>query len=82
MIQKVLQKMFGSKNERDLKRYQPIVEKVNALADTYAAMDDEGLRAQLLINLGAVPMGARFVGAHAFRRLGEMGGAGQRAACT
>ena len=42
MIQKVLQKVFGSKNERDLKRYQPIVEKVNGLAETYALLPEYG----------------------------------------
>ena len=41
MIQKVLRKMFGSKNERDLKLYQPLVEQVNSLAENYTGLSDE-----------------------------------------
>ncbi len=38
--------MFGSSNERELKRIQPRVARINALESTYEAMSDEELRNQ------------------------------------
>ena len=46
MITNFLTKIFGSKNERELKKIQPIVEKVNALEPQIQAMSDEKLKAQ------------------------------------
>ncbi len=46
MIGKVLTKVFGSKNERELKKLQPVVEKINALEETVGPLDDEELAAQ------------------------------------
>ncbi len=43
---KVLTKVFGSRNERLLKRYRRIVEQVNELAPQIEAMTDEQLRAR------------------------------------
>lgn len=40
----VLGKVFGSKQDRDVKRLRPIVDKVNALWDTMHGMTDEQLR--------------------------------------
>lgn len=39
MFNKVLKKVFGSKNERDLKKMEPVVEAVNAFSDEMAALD-------------------------------------------
>ena len=46
MITNFLTKIFGSKNERELKKIQPIVEKVNVLESQIQAMSDEKLKAQ------------------------------------
>jgi preprotein translocase subunit SecA len=43
-IQKLLTKLFGSRNERLLKRYHKTVEQVNALEDEVRAMPDEAMR--------------------------------------
>ena len=40
-----LQKIFGSKNERELKKLQPIVDHINQLEATYKAKSDDELRA-------------------------------------
>ncbi|HOJ13326.1 MAG TPA: preprotein translocase subunit SecA [Deltaproteobacteria bacterium] len=39
-------KLFGSKNDRELKRMRPIVEAINALEDTMRAKSDAELKAQ------------------------------------
>jgi preprotein translocase subunit SecA len=41
-----LTKVFGSKNERDLKKMQPAVERINALEPAAEAMTDDELRSQ------------------------------------
>ena len=46
MIGKVLTKVFGSKNERDLKKLQHLVDKINALEDTVKPLQDEELAAK------------------------------------
>ena len=46
MIASFLTKVFGSKNERELKKLQPVVESINALESKVQAMSDEQLRAQ------------------------------------
>ena len=46
MIVNVLTKVFGSKNERELKRIQPVVEQINALEPQMQALSDEELRGQ------------------------------------
>ncbi|MDH3886024.1 MAG: preprotein translocase subunit SecA, partial [Desulfobacterales bacterium] len=46
MILNALTKVFGSKNERDLKRLQPYVERINALEPEIQAMSDDQLKAQ------------------------------------
>ncbi|HHP7236556.1 MAG TPA: preprotein translocase subunit SecA [Desulfobacterales bacterium] len=45
MIASFLTKVFGSKNERELKRLQPLVEQINALEPEMQGRDDAGLRA-------------------------------------
>ncbi len=45
-VQKVLTKVFGSRNERLLKRYRRIVEQINSLEPTVQVLTDEQLRAR------------------------------------
>ena len=42
----VLTRLFGSKNERELKRLQPLIEAVNELEPKMKALDDDGLKRQ------------------------------------
>ncbi len=44
MLPQVLTKIFGSRNERLLKRYARVVERVNALESDVAALSDDALR--------------------------------------
>ena len=46
MIGKVLTKVFGSKNERILKKLKPIIDKINSLEPEIQALDDDALRAK------------------------------------
>ncbi len=46
MVSKFLSKIFGSRNERLLRRLRSIVEKINALEPDYTALSDDGLRAK------------------------------------
>jgi preprotein translocase subunit SecA len=46
MVLNFLTKVFGSKNERELKLLQPLVERINALEPAMQAMNDEQLKAQ------------------------------------
>ena len=46
MVANIISKIFGSRNERLLKRMWVVVEKINALEDTMAALSDEALRAK------------------------------------
>ncbi len=46
MIGKVLTKVFGSKNERELKRLQPLVDRINGLEDSVKSLDDDALAAR------------------------------------
>ncbi|HPB38302.1 MAG TPA: preprotein translocase subunit SecA, partial [Syntrophorhabdus sp.] len=46
MITNILKKIIGTKNERELKRIQPLVEKVNSLEDEYRSLSDEQLKAK------------------------------------
>ena len=42
---KLFDKLFGTYSERQIKRIEPIAAEIEALADKYAAMTDEELRA-------------------------------------
>ncbi|NIQ95078.1 MAG: preprotein translocase subunit SecA [Desulfuromonadales bacterium] len=44
MINTLLKKIVGSKNERELKRMQPVVEQINALESEITALSDEQLQ--------------------------------------
>ena len=41
--------MFGSSNERELKRIQPRVARINELEPTYQAMSDDDLHNQMVL---------------------------------
>jgi len=44
----ILTKLFGSHSDRELKKIYPIVNKIEAMADEYAAMSDKELKAKTL----------------------------------
>ncbi len=46
MVLNLLTKVFGSQNERELKRMQPVVDQINALEPAIQALSDEELRGQ------------------------------------
>jgi len=46
MVTNLLTKVFGSKNERELKKINPIVEKINTFEPQMQSMSDEALKAQ------------------------------------
>ncbi len=48
MFTSVLRKVFGSHNERELKRLKPLVEKTNALEPSMAALSDDSLAAKTI----------------------------------
>lgn len=46
MITQVLTKIFGTKHDREMKRLQPIVDKINALEPAMKALSDDQLKAK------------------------------------
>jgi len=48
MIGKLLTNIFGSKNERELKKITPLVDRINTLESGLQAMSDETLKAQTI----------------------------------
>ncbi len=46
MINAVLKKIFGSKNERDVKKMAPLVQQINALETEYQTLSDDQLKAK------------------------------------
>ena len=42
----IIEKLFGTRSEREVKRLLPTVDKIEALSDEYAALSDEALRAK------------------------------------
>lgn len=44
MLSKILKTIFGSKNDRELKRMFKVVEKINALEETASQLTDEGIK--------------------------------------
>jgi preprotein translocase subunit SecA len=49
MVLNLLTKVFGSQNERELKRLQPIVDQINALEPATQALSDDELKAQTAV---------------------------------
>ena len=49
MITGLLTKVFGSQNERELKKLQPIIENINAFEPQIQALSDEQLKAQTVL---------------------------------
>lgn len=48
MLQALLGKIFGTTNDRELKRYKKTVNKINALEDKYKSMNDDELKGAFL----------------------------------
>ena len=46
MVFSFLTKVFGSKNERDLRQLQPLVDRINELEPEIQALTDEQLKGQ------------------------------------
>ncbi len=46
MISMIMKKLFGTHNERELKRMAPMVEQINAFEPEMEQLDDEGLKAK------------------------------------
>jgi len=46
MLGTVLQKIFGSKNDRELKRLQPLVDQINQLEPSLASLSLDDLQAK------------------------------------
>ena len=42
----ILKKIVGSKNERDIKKLRPLVDKINTFDEEYKALSDEQLQAK------------------------------------
>jgi len=59
MLQKVLGKVFGTRNDRELKRYKKRVKKINALEPEYEKLSDEELQAAFNELKNAVKAGER-----------------------
>jgi preprotein translocase subunit SecA len=45
MLQTMMGKVFGTKNDRELKKYKRRLKRINALEPKYEAMDDAALQA-------------------------------------
>jgi preprotein translocase subunit SecA len=60
MISMLLTKIFGSKNERELKRIQPLVEEINLFEPEIQALSDDQLRAQTEKFKGRLEQGEDF----------------------
>ena len=48
MITSILAKIFGTKNDRELRRMQPIVQHINSLEPTVSVLNDEQLEKEVL----------------------------------
>ncbi len=59
MLQKALGKIFGTRNDRELKKYKKGVKRINALESTYEAMSDDALKAAFNELKTAVREGAK-----------------------
>ncbi|MGE4565324.1 MAG: preprotein translocase subunit SecA, partial [Victivallaceae bacterium] len=46
MITSILKMVFGTKSQRDLRRWRPLVEKINELEKSYQSLSDDQLRAK------------------------------------
>ena len=44
MVQKIIAKLFGTHHEREMKKIQPIVDKINSLESEFQKLTDEQLK--------------------------------------
>ena len=49
MLSKITSKFFGSSNERQIKKYKPIIEKINNLENELCNLSDEELKSKTKI---------------------------------
>ena len=49
MIENIIKKIFGTKNDREIKRINIIVEKINSYESTYLKYSDEELKNNTLL---------------------------------
>jgi len=59
MINTALKKVFGTRNDRELKRMRKVVKRVNDLEDEYKALSDSDLAARTDVFRGRIKEGAR-----------------------
>ena len=45
-MKRILEKFFGSKHDRDLKKIRPLLDKINALDDSYKILSDDELKSK------------------------------------
>ena len=45
-MQGILKAFFKTKNERDVRRMKPIVDRINVIEEEYQGLSDDGLRAK------------------------------------
>ncbi len=62
MLQKVLKKIFGTQNQRDLKRLQPAVAEINSREGDIRNLSDENLRGQTDTLRGRADRGDAVIG--------------------
>ena len=55
MLQNVLKKVFGTQNERDLKRLQPMVPTINDRESALRALSGAGLRISMIKDTTPIP---------------------------
>ena len=53
----IAKKLFGTENDRALKKLRPLVEKINGLESKFEAMTDDALRAQTDVYRGRLEAG-------------------------
>lgn len=58
MLNSVMRKLFGTKQDRDLRALKPILDQVNAKESIYQAMSDEELKAQTQVFRDKIAQGA------------------------
>ena len=56
MIAKLLAKIFGTQNERELKRLYPIVDQINSLESAMEKLSDADLKAKTKVKAPATPV--------------------------
>ena len=48
----IFDKLFGTRSQREIKKLQPIVDKIIALEDSYKALSEEELKGKTAVEVG------------------------------